>query len=319
MKTVFLLVLLVFDSGCKKRQEILKLGTNFWTGYQFLYLAEEKGFIDRNEILLCEYPSTTRVLSAFRRGQIDAAALTLDEAISLYNENYDIAVVLILDFSNGADGIVAHASIPTINNLKGMRIGGENTALGAFVIARALEIANLKPEDVSLVHLEYDEQEHAFLNNRIDALVTFDPVMNTLLKKGGHIIFDSSEIPAEILDVLIVRKSYLYRNPDLIDKLGRSWFKAMDYAKANRDESYRIMMKREDVSEFQFMSSMQKLNFPGLQENSLLLEGKSPPINNLAENVLKIMISNRLIKNNSDISGLINSEMITRLRNEISH
>ena len=69
--------------------------------------------------------------------------LTLDEALRLEATTHDVALVVEVDVSDGADGLVARASVPDLATLRGARVGVERAAVGAFLLTRALQRAGL--------------------------------------------------------------------------------------------------------------------------------------------------------------------------------
>ena len=83
---------------------------------------------------------------------------------------------MVTDISNGADVILAKPEIQSLKDLKGRRVGVDSTALGAFVITRALGQVGLSPKDIEIVSLGVSEQERAFKQGIVDAVVTFEPV-----------------------------------------------------------------------------------------------------------------------------------------------
>ena len=207
---LFLLVLvLILISGCTldKKVKTLKIGTNSWPGYEALYLAQEYGFYKEN-INIKEFNSASEVLDDYRKGNIHAAALTLDEVIRLKEQGYSPLIVSVLDISNGGDSIISVSEINTMLSLKGKHIGVEEGALGAFMLDRALSHANMKKEELEIISLSINKHESAFKENIVDAVVTFEPVRTKLLNYGGNEIFSSSLIPNEIIDVLVIEKNY---------------------------------------------------------------------------------------------------------------
>lgn len=108
-----------------------------------------------------EYPSTTEVMRAFRGRELEAAAVTLDEVLMLARSDADFSIVLVFDYSNGADALLSKPSIKSIRDLRGRKVGAETGALGAYVLARALKTEGLKAEDITVVHLPVDEHEGA--------------------------------------------------------------------------------------------------------------------------------------------------------------
>ncbi len=119
-------------------QTPMRIGTNVWPGYEPLYLARDLTYIDERFVRLVEYSSASQVIRAYRNGAIDAAALTLDEVLLLAQDELEPRVVLVMDVSHGGDVILGQAGLQDMRDLKGKRVGFEDTALGAYVLARAL-------------------------------------------------------------------------------------------------------------------------------------------------------------------------------------
>ena len=77
--------------------EPVRVGTNIWIGYEPLYVGRDRGIVRDDEVRLVEYLSATQVLRSYRNGAVDAAALTLDEALLLAQQSPDVRFVLVLD------------------------------------------------------------------------------------------------------------------------------------------------------------------------------------------------------------------------------
>ena len=84
---------------------------------------------------------------------------------------------------------------------------------------------------MSVVHLESNEQPRAFSEGRVDGAVTFDPFRAQFLKAGANVLFDSTQIPGEIVDLVAVRASMLERKPKAMQALLKGWFEAIAYLK----------------------------------------------------------------------------------------
>ncbi|MFO0172455.1 MAG: ABC transporter substrate-binding protein, partial [Aphanizomenon sp.] len=182
----------------------LRIGANLWTGYETLYLARDLGYYDQKLIKLVDYPSGTEEVRAYRNHEIEGAGLSIDQALVLAATQENIKIITIMDISNGGDVILGKPEITDIKALKGKRVGVESTALGAFFIARALEKNQMSIKDIQLVSLELIEHEQAYKQGKVDAVVTFGPARIKLLASGAKLLFDSSQIPGEIVDVLAI-------------------------------------------------------------------------------------------------------------------
>ncbi len=148
-----ILFLLPFLIACEPPQQPLRLGSNIWIGYETLYLAKKLGYYDKLPLNLVEMPSATEVMHAFRNHMLEMAALTLDEALFLKQTEQDIQIILVFDFSNGGDVLLGQPKITRLTELKGKKVGVENSAVGAILLDGALTSAQLSPADIQIVPL----------------------------------------------------------------------------------------------------------------------------------------------------------------------
>ncbi|WP_457641938.1 ABC transporter substrate-binding protein [Persephonella sp.] len=313
LKFVFFAIF-IFLTGCYKDDPVfLKIGTNIWPGYEPLYLARELGYLKNRSIHLVEYSSASQVIRAYRNGIINGAALTLDEVLLLKSYGFNPRIVLVMDVSNGADVIIAKPYIKDLKDLKGRKIGVENSALGAYLLSRALEIAGLTEQDISIVPIEIDEHYKAFIKNKVDAVVTFEPVKSKLLKKGGKIIFDSSQIPNEIVDVLVVEEDYIKTYPYIVKDIVESWFKALEFWEKNEGKALKIMAKREGISPKQLKETYECLKIPDRKTNLELIDGNTPKLKKVAYKLLVIMKTNKIINNTYfDINSIFDGRFLRK-------
>jgi len=179
-----LLVLLL--SGCNgKSDAIMRVGLSPWTGFEPIFLARELQYLDTGKIKLAEYSSMSQTSQFFRNGLIDAAATTLDQALFLLSTGEAITIVLVFDVSNGGDAIVAKPGISRMADLRGKRVGVENNILGTYMLTRSLELSAMSLGDIQVRLMNIDEHEASFNANKVDAVVTFDPVRTRLTKTAG--------------------------------------------------------------------------------------------------------------------------------------
>jgi NitT/TauT family transport system substrate-binding protein len=275
--------------------EPLRIATDIWPGYEPLYLARELGLYGASPPRFNELRSATAVLGAFRSRSVDLAALTLDEALLLVQADVDIRVVLVTDFSDGADVVLAHPSIANLAELRGRKIGAESSALGAYVLSRALASAGMVPSDVQVVPLAWDKHEEAFLSDQVDAVVTYDPARTRLVAQGARILFDSSKIPGEIADVLVVHGDVLRRRGPEVARILEGWYRALQYLARSRADACERMARREGISGPKFEASLKGLRIPDRAEGRRLLEGPTPALLPAADRLASAMLQARLL------------------------
>jgi NitT/TauT family transport system substrate-binding protein len=292
-----IVIICLFMAACSEpNTQTLRIGTNVWPGYEPLYLARELGYFNKNDIRLIEYTSASQVLKAYRNGLLDSAAITLDEAIVLREAGEDFRIVLAMDESNGADALLGQASLKSIDELKGKRIGVEHTALGAYFLYRIIELTALDKNDITIVSQEVNQHVRAFKEKQVDAVITFEPARSEIIENGGNVLFDSTQIPGEIIDVLIVRAEKIKLFEKNIDGLKRGWFKAVGKMQNSPNEYAKTIDKRMRVGEKNVMAMFEGLAFPDKEKNEFLLnsmEGES--LIHSSRKMAKIMSESGLI------------------------
>src|SRR5215510_7634320 len=273
LRALACVALLLALFGCGQSETALRIGTNVWIGSEPLYLARELGRFDPTAVQLVEYPSASEVLRAFRNQAIDGMVISLDELFGLASEGLQPKVILVVDVSHGADAIVARPGMQSMKDLKGKRVAVESGALGAFVLSRALALNGMKASDVKVVPMESNEQPGAFEKGQVDAAVTFDPYREQLLRAGARSVFDSTQIPGEIVDLVAMRMGVLDAHPKSVQALLSGWFRAIDYLKRDPKDAARRMGIRQQISGEQFLRTLQGLHIPTREENLRMLGG----------------------------------------------
>ena len=298
--------LLAALSGCMREPEpALRIGTNVWIGSEPLYLARELGHLDPGAVQLVEYPSASEVLRAYRNQAIDGMVISLDELFSLAVDGLQPRAILVVDVSHGADAIVGRRGMRSLQDLKGRPVAVESGALGAFVLSRALALNGMQTADVKVVHLESNEQPGAFEKGQIDGAVTFDPYRVQLLRSGATTLFDSTQIPGEIVDLVAVRAGVLEKQPNAVRALLSGWFAALTYMQLDPKDAARRMGIRQQTSGEQFLSALRGLHIPSREENLRMLGGAAPELALTGRRLMALMLDSKLLRDQLEIETLL--------------
>jgi NitT/TauT family transport system substrate-binding protein len=298
-------VLALMLASCGEPETALRIGTNVWIGSEPLYLARELGRFDSTAVQLVEYPSASEVLRAFRNQAIDGMVISLDELFGLAVDGFQPRIILVVDVSHGADVVVGRRGMKSMRDLKGKSVAVESSALGAFVLSRALALNGMQSSDVNVVHLESNEQPAAFAKGLVDAAVTFDPYTAQFLRDGGTTLFDSTQIPGEIVDLLAVRANTFKKKPKAIQQLLAGWFDAIDYMKREPQDAARRMGIRQQTSGEQFLQAEQGLHVPSREENLQMLGGSSPALAVTGRRLMTLMVESKLLRGDVDIESVL--------------
>lgn len=270
IKLINIAIIVFLLAACTPEPEKkITIAISPWPGYEFLYLAEKKGFFKQVglNISLVQMGALADSQRAYVNGHVDGMASTIIEAVQAEPlGGKSLKIVLVPDYSNGGDVIVTNKSIKDIVSLKGRNVGCEVSSLGIYILERALAKHSLKLTDVSVRNVEQLDGREYLLKQEIDAFVTYPPVSVEILKNSKyHAIFSSSEIPYEIIDTVSISNEVLQENPDLIPRLHQAWQMAIDYSITNEHDAYSLMAKREGISVEDFKEAISGLKLQDSQ------------------------------------------------------
>jgi NitT/TauT family transport system substrate-binding protein len=310
--TIICLIIFLFTCCIQKSREPVRVGTSPWVGYSPFYWAREKGYFSKSEVKLTEYSSQTSQVRALVNGAIDAASVTLDTAIKLRSSGLDLKVILVIDYSNGGDVLLARPEFKRLQDLKGKRIGVETTALGDYMISRALEMGGMKLSEIEVVPLETIEHERAFKEVRIEAVVTYDPFRTKLLALGAKKLFDSSLIPGEIMDVLVVNSEFMKKGEGELRALIEGWFKALDDMKNGSNGAIQFMAKWEKMTDKEFIDGLKVVQLLDFKKNQNQLLENPPGILENGRRLQKLMFEKGLVDKEMNFENILDGRYIVR-------
>lgn len=272
MFTLFSLTLLLNGCTPSHQDTPVKIAINPWPGYEFLFLAQEKGFFEEEgiNIELIEMASLADVQRVYTQGRTDGLASTMIEAVQASGLTQEpLSIILIPDYSNGGDIILAHKNIQSIGDLKGKKVGAEIGSLGMFILSRALSKSGLSLQDVDVLNVEQLNAEQSLKNHNIDAVVTYPPYSTSILKHADyHEIFNTTQIPGDVIDTISIRSSTLEQlGPDWIRKFHQAWDKALQYSQKYPMESHQIMADREGITRAEFTEALTGLKLLTSQQS----------------------------------------------------
>ena len=157
-------------------------------------------------------------LDAFVGKNIDACTMTNMEALDMpAAAGVDSTALIVGDYSNGNDAVLARNNL-TLAQLPGKHIMLVQKTVSEYLLERAMDLNGLGAQipQLKLVNTSDSDLVGAFLGNQSNQVaVTWKPLVSQILAQGGNVkpLFDSSKIPGEIMDLLVVRTDVLAR-PD---------------------------------------------------------------------------------------------------------
>ncbi|MBU0719985.1 ABC transporter substrate-binding protein [bacterium] len=297
--------------GCAPKSEpVLRFGMIQWIGYSPLYLAEAKGKLP-SSLRILDYTANYDVIEALKSGELDAACLTLDGTLLLAQNGLKFRIILVLGTSDGADALLASESILSVKDLKDKRVAYEPGSVQEYILSRALKKQNMSMSDVVPVLLKYDAHADGWQDGLYDAVATFEPEKQKLIGAGMHSIFDSTQIPNEIIDLLVVTDEAIQTNPLSIQKTVDAYFLALSEIK--KDEStYPVLGEYLNTTPKRVREALFGVKIINAKENLQLLDSEDPQILSSAVHVSNYLKSNNRLKESMDIKMLLYPDFIQK-------
>jgi NitT/TauT family transport system substrate-binding protein len=248
-------------ASCSSYEPPLRIALISWPPFEFLHLAQEKGFFAEEgvEVRLIEFIAVSDTQRAFEHDKIDGGTFSLFQVL----QNRDLLtrkmqVPLVIDFSDGADLVMARPGIADMRGLRGRRVGVTLSPLDIFFLTRALEVNGMTLKDVSLVYVRTADLAEALRAGKVDAVTAYPPNSTEIESAGlARPVFTSSRIPGEIVDVLALDEEICRKRPDDVAGVIRAFYRAVRYAREHPEEAWRIMSERERVTPEDFGRTLQ--------------------------------------------------------------
>ena len=266
--SLFLLGILAISDGRPSAQaqaaNTLSIGIVTWIGYGPLFVGDQKGFFKRRglnlSIKIMDDPGVRE--AAYAGGQIDLLPNTPDSLLILAANGPDRdlkgRIVLALDESLGADGVVAKSSISKVGDLKGKNVGFQKGITSHFFLLYLLDKAGLGPNDITQVDLDAGA---AFVAGRLDAAVTWEPWLSQAkADPQSRLLATSADTPGLLADVLLASNAALAKRA-LICAFVDGWFESVQFLQTNRSESSDIIARAFKLESKEVMNMLQTTHF----------------------------------------------------------
>lgn len=167
-------------------------------------------------------------INQYTAGAFDAVSLTNMDALSIPAAGgVDTTAVIVGDYSNGNDAIILKGK-EKLEDIKGQTVNLVEFSVSHYLLARALESVGLAEKDVKVVNTSDADMASAYATPDVTAVVTWKPIVSTILESpDAKLVYDSSKIPGEIIDLMVANTAVLKDNPDFGKALAGIWYETM--------------------------------------------------------------------------------------------
>jgi NitT/TauT family transport system substrate-binding protein len=231
----------------------LKIAYSDWPGWVAWEIGIQKGWFKEAGVdVEFQWFDYVPSMDAFVAGKVDAVCMTNGDALVTGATGKPSVGILINDFSNGNDMIVAAPGIASIKELKGKKVGLEEGFVTHLLLLTGLEKTGMKAEDVTLVNTPTNETPQVLASKAVDAISAWQPNSGQALKAlpGSKPVFTSADAPGIIYDLLYVSAESLEKNRAEWAKVVKVWYRIAEYIRdeENIDDALKILSGRVKIS-----------------------------------------------------------------------
>jgi len=174
-------------------------------------------------VLINDYPTS---MSQYSSGESVGCAMTIMDTLDVPAAGgVDSDVLVVGDYSDGNDGLVLFNG-RSIKDVKGRKVLIVSGSVSSYLLSEALKTAGLHDSDITEVNTSDANIGATFAaSGARGATVTWNPILMQVRNlPKATLVFDSSKIPGEIQDLLVVR----HDAPEGVKKaLVGAWYEAM--------------------------------------------------------------------------------------------
>ena len=228
---VFLLALAPFSAFAK---DDYKIAWSIYVGWMPWDYAAQSGIVEKwakkygITIEVVQFNDYIESINQYTVGAFDGCTMTNMDALTIPAAGgRDSTALIVGDFSNGNDGIVLKGADKTLAQIKGQNVNLVELSVSHYLLARALATAKMSERDLTVVNTSDADIVAAFATDDVTAVVTWNPLLAEVRAMPDvSPVFDSSMIPGEIIDMLVVSTEAL-EDPRFGKALVGAWYETM--------------------------------------------------------------------------------------------
>jgi NitT/TauT family transport system substrate-binding protein len=228
-----LLVALLAPAGAMAKDSF-RIAWSIYVGWMPWGFGAESGIVDKwadkygIDIEVVQINDYVESINQYTAGGFDGCVMTNMDALTIPAAGgVDSTALITGDFSNGNDAVILKDNTE-LKDIAGQEVNLVELSVSHYLLARALDSVGLRERDVTVVNTSDADLVAAFGAGGISAVVTWNPLVSEILGMPGTTkVFDSSQIPGEIIDLLVVNTETLQENPALGKALVGAWYEIM--------------------------------------------------------------------------------------------
>ena len=212
-----------------------RIGWSIYVGWMPWGYAADAGIVDKwaekygITIEVVQFNDYIESINQYTAGAFDGCTMTNMDALTIPAAGgVDSTALIVGDFSAGNDGVLLKGADAKLADIEGQQVNLVELSVSHYTLARALDSIGLSERDVRVVNTSDADIVAAFASDDVTSVVTWNPLLSEILAMPDVTnVFDSSMIPGEIIDMLVVNTQTLAADPRLGKALAGAWYETM--------------------------------------------------------------------------------------------
>lgn len=180
------------------------------------------------EIEVVQINDYVESINQYTSGAFDGCVMTNMDALTIpAASGVDSTALIVGDFSNGNDAVILKGK-KSLKDIKGQNVNLVELSVSHYLLARGLEGVGLAEKDIKVVNTSDADMVAVYGTDSVSAVTTWNPLVSEIMNMpNSNKVFDSSQIPGEIIDLMVVNTATLNKNPKLGKALTGAWYEIM--------------------------------------------------------------------------------------------
>lgn len=233
-RSVLLFVFLALFSIPSYAQDSFKVCWSIYAGWMPWDYGAKSGIVKKwadkyhIKIDVVQINDYVESINQYTAGKFDGCAMTNMDALTIPAAGgVDSTALVVGDFSNGNDGVVLKGK-NSLKDIKGQKVNLVQLSVSHYLLARGLSTVGMSEKDITVVNTSDADMVAVYGSRDVTAAVTWNPLLSEIkAMPDSHEVFNSSQIPGEIIDLMVVNTATLKKNPALGKALTGAWYEIM--------------------------------------------------------------------------------------------
>ena len=234
---------LATDVTAQEKTEF-RVAWSIYVGWMPWGYLEDSGIMDKwadqfgIDVEIVQINDYIESINQYTAGQFDGVSATSMDTLSIPSGGgVDTTALIVGDYSNGNDALIVKGS-GGLGALAGQSVNLVELSVSHYLLARGLDSVGLSEADLDgVINTSDADMIAAYATDDVSAVVTWNPLVSEILKgPDATSIFDSSDIPGEIIDLMVVNTETLEANPNFGKAMVGAWFEVMTLMAAGDED-----------------------------------------------------------------------------------